>query len=242
MQKMILGLLFMGLLLSGCTFLGQGSNVDNTTTNTTTPAPVVKNPTFSIVSPTELQVITTNSTSTDVQLMLSVQNLIIKSPGGVAKKGEGHFKVTVDGGSASTVTSKNFVLSSLSAGDHHVKVELINNDGKSYSISKEISFTLSMEAPLVYNPVNYVVNISNFQYNPSTINAKVGDTVTFVNTGSFPRSATSFDNGKELFNTGVLGPGQNDTINANRIGSFEFYDVTQRSVIGRLVVSANDTG
>jgi plastocyanin len=232
--------MLMVLLLSGCTFLGQtSSDGTNNVTDNSTPSPVVKNPVFSITSPGPSEVISVSGTSAEVQLVLNTQNLVLKNPGGVAKKGEGHFKVSVDRATPFVVTSRSYSIQNLSIGEHSIRVELFNNDGKSYSMSKEVSFTLEQEAPTQYTPQTYTINIRDLSYQPSTVTVKVGDRVNFINTGSFPNSATSFVDGKEIFNTGVMANGKNFSVTFTEVGEFEFYSVTNRQINGRIVVESN---
>ena len=242
MKTLVFGLLALSLILSGCIIGGQQQNVTNET-----PAPppvVVKAPSFTVTSPADGSTIMISADNSDVTLQFSTQNLILKQAGGAAKKGEGHFKITLDGSATFTAATKAYILSNLSAGQHTIRIELINNDNKPYSpeISKEITFTTEMEAPAEYIPQQYTVTVKDFSYDPADLTVKVGDTVTFVNTGSFPRSATSFIGGIEKFNTGVLGPGQNATIAFNDVGTFPFYAVTQPTVKGTITVESNGTG
>jgi plastocyanin len=93
--------------------------------------------------------------------------------------------------------------------------------------------------PDEYVPVNYKVTINDFEYNPSSLTVKSSDTITFTNEGAFPRSATSFFDGKEVFDTDVLGPGKSATITVYQLGTFEFYSTTHRAMTGTVTVESN---
>lgn len=235
---MVLG----GFLLAGC--LGGEQPPVNETNQTVTPPVVVKTPVISITSPTNGQVIMSQGDSIDIDLVLSAQNLVLKQPGGAAKKGEGYFKITIDGANAATVTSKTFKMSSLGVGSHTVKVELMNNDRTPYSppIKKEITFSVEKEKPLEYVPQSYTITIRDFSYEPADLSVKVSDSVTFVNSGAYPRSATCFENGKEVFDSKVLGPGQSVTLTMNQVAYCEYYSTTHRAMTGKLKIESNGFG
>jgi len=232
---MVLG----GFLLAGC--LGGEQPPVNETNQTVTPPVVVKTPVISITSPTNGQVIMSQGDSTDVELVLSAQNLVLKQPGGAAKKGEGYFKITIDGANSATVTSKTFGMPALAVGTHTVKVELMNNDRTPYSppIKKEVSFSIEKEKPLEYVPQSYTITIRDFSYDPADLSVKVSDSVTFVNSGAYPRSATCFNNGKEVFDSKVLGPGQSITLTMSQVAYCEYYSTTFRAMTGKLNIESN---
>lgn len=232
---MVLG----GFLLSGC--LGGETPPVNETNQTIAPPVVVKTPVISITAPTNGQVLTIQGDSMDIELVLSAQNLVLKQPGGAAKKGEGYFKITIDGANAATVTSKTFKMPALAVGTHTVKVELMNNDRTPYSppIKKEVSFSIEKEKPLEYVPQSYTITIRDFSYDPADLSVKVSDRVTFVNSGAYPRSATCFNNGKEVFDSKVLGPGQSATIVMGEIAYCEYYSTTYRAMTGKLTIESN---
>lgn len=241
-MKLLIFALVIGLLLfTGCTFLQQQqANESENQTQQPPLQPPARNPSFTITSPANGDVITASGDSADVTLSISTQNLLLKQPAGAAKKGEGHFRVTVDGGTPVTVTTKIYILSGLGIGTHTIKVELMNNDRTPYapSISQEITFTIEKEIT-EYVPQTYTVTINDFSYSPAEITVKVGDSITFVNDGAYPRSATSFVGGREIFNSGVLGPGQSATIRFMEMGTFEYYSVTHVAMRGTVVVESN---
>jgi plastocyanin len=132
-------------------------------------------------------------------------------------------------------------MTGLRLGEHTVRVELLNNDRTPYSpaISSEVTFTIQKEAPREYIQQNYKVTIRDFTYEPASITVKVKDTVTFVNNGAFPRSATCFINGKEVFDTKIISPGQNATVTFTEIMECEYYATTHRLMTGRIKVVSN---
>jgi plastocyanin len=241
-KLIMFGLVLASILLFGCTLGAQPAQ--NVTNETPAPVEVVKTPTFTIASPTPGQVVTMAGSTADVTLTVSYQNLALKPPGGAAKKGEGHFRVTVDSGQPATVSTRNYIMANLAPGAHTAKVELLNNDRTKYvpAIEKTVSFVVESEEPAVYVPVSYEVTINSFVYTPSEVNAKVGDSITFTNTGAFPMSATCFIAGKQVFDTRVLAINQAATVTLDQEMDCTYYSTTQRSATGRVVVTANSTG
>jgi len=234
--------LFVMLLVSMLFFGCAGEQPPQNETNVTPPPPPpVKNPSVTITSPANGGVVMVPEDTADVTLTMSTQNLVLRQPGGTAKAGEGHFRVTVDSGSPQTVTTKTYVMSGLSLGTHTVKVEVLNNDRTPYSppVYKEISFELQKEQPAEYIPQHYTVNILDFSYEPANITVKVGDSITFINTGSYPRSATCFLSGAEVFDTDVLAKGQNATITFTEIMECEYYSTTHYAMKGHVKVESN---
>jgi plastocyanin len=221
-----------------------GQEEVNVTENVTPPPPPPPPPTpsFTIASPTQGEVLMVEEEGDDVTIVMSTTNLLLKSPGGAKKVGEGHFTVAVDDGSAETTSSKLHVLTGLELGDHTVVVELLHNDGTSYfpRLSQQVSFTIEQEEPDVYVPQTHTVTIKDFDYEPSSLTIKQTDSVTWVNEGSFPRSATCFIDGAEVFNTGVFGNGASATITFNDIMECEYYSTTHPVMKGTLIVVSNE--
>jgi plastocyanin len=178
----------------------------------------------------------------DVTLTLTTQNLLLKAPGGVKKVGEGHFSVSVDGGAPQVYSTKNIVLSGLAVGEHTIKIDLMNNDKSPYSpaISKQVTFTIEKEKPKVYEPQSHTIIMHDFNYDPASITVKRTDYVVFQNSGVFPRSATCFINGKQIFDTTILGPGKNATMQLNETFECEYYSTTHKLMVGQIKVEPND--
>ena len=253
MKMLVLGLILVSLLISGCTIFG-GQQQPNLTNNTTAPPPPppAKTPSFSISAPGDGTLLTIAATdnSTDVELTLSSQNLVLKQPGGAAKKGEGYFMLTVDGGEGITLTTKTYTIAGLTPGNHTIKVDLYNNDRTPYSPSqsKEVTIEIQREAPAVYVPQNLTVSIEagdkvgTEDYNPSNLTVKIGDSVTWVNNGSVPQSATCSQGGKIIFDTKTLGPGQSATIAFNDLLECDYYSSLFRAMVGHISVVSNGTG
>jgi plastocyanin len=242
MKTLAIALILVSLLALGCVAPPQAQNATNATQPPSTPPP--KAPSFSILTPEDQEAITATGDTTDVSVTFSTQNLVLKRPGGAAKTGEGYFKLTLDNGQSAIVTSKSYVITGLSAGQHVVEVELMNNDGTSYSprLDKRVIFTIESAKPVQYIPKTYTVTIHDFAYDPAQITVKLGDSVIFANTGSYPRSATCFIGGKQVFDTMVLGPGQNATITFTDMLDCEYYSTTYRAMTGRISVESNETG
>lgn len=241
MRTLVLGLILVSMLSLGCIFQSE-TNITNNTTAPPPPPPPPKTPTVSIASPGEGELMVVPGDTADVTVAMTTQNLLLKTPGGAKKVGEGHFKVTVDDGAAQTFATKNILLSGLALGEHTVKVELLHNDRTPYSpaISKQVTFTLEKEKPKEYVPQAYTVTIKDFAYEPADITVKRTDSVTFENKGAYPRSATCFIAGKQVFDTGVLGPGKSLTIKMDETFECEYYATTHRAMVGNIKVEPND--
>lgn len=239
-MKRVLGLflVLLMIMLVGCT---AEKPVQNTTNETPPPPLPVLNPSVTILSPADGDVIYTTDDTADVTLSVSIHDLVLKAPGGQAKQGQGHFKLTIDGGEPQIVITKNYVISGLTLGEHTIELELLNNDRTPYSpeIKKQVSFTIEREEPPEYVPKEYRVDIKDFSYEPDNLTVKVSDKVIFTNTGAYPRSATCFVEGKKVFDTGVLGPGQNATITMDKPTECEYYSLTYRAMTGTIVIEEN---
>jgi len=234
-----LAILLASLIIAGC--IGGPAEQPKNQTNVTPPPPVVKTPTISITAPLNQETLTVAGNTGNITLAISSQNLVLKKPAGVAKKGEGYLKVTVDTKAPEIVTAKTFVMTGLALGAHTVKVELYNNDRTPYSpaISKEVSFTVEKEKPKEYVPQDYTVTINGHTFDPSTITVKVKDRVTFVNNGNVPETATCSKDGKIVFDTGSLGPGKSATITLTDPMECEYYSQLFRAMKAQITVEPN---
>lgn len=243
MKALLLGMVLATLVISGCVIFGEEQNVTNETTEPPPPPPVVKKPTITITGPAPGEIVMIEGDTAEVTLTLSTQNLILKSPGGAAKVGEGHFRITVDDGVPQAVTAKSYLMEGLDVGEHRVKVELLNNDRTQYSpiIYKEVAFTVEKEKPKEYVPQDYTVSITDSAYSPSSITVKVGDRVTWVNNGARPQTATCFIGGNKVFDTQTLGVGKNATITMTGMLECEYYSILFRALSGKIKVESNGT-
>ncbi len=241
MRALFLGLILVSLVISGCFLFPQEQNLTNETPPPPPPPPPAKPVVMSIASPAEGEVVLTQGDTADITLSITTQNLILRSPGGAAKKGEGHFRVTVDDGVPQTVTTKNYLISGMSLGQHTIKVELLNNDRTPYSpaISKTVAFSVEREKPAEYVPVDYTVKITGSGYEPSSLTVKVGDRVTWVNEGQMPQTATCFIGGAKIFDTGSIASGKNATITMTELGECEYYSQLFRALTGTVTVESN---
>lgn len=233
MNKIIISLLLVSVLLFGCIDLGGDQPEEEPEEEPEVEKPV-PDPTFSIVGPADGDVIYTEREFSEVTVSLTVQNLMLKSPTGAAKKGEGHFHITVDNGDPIVVTTKTYTLTGLEQGEHDVKVELMNNDHSSYypRVIREVSFTIEREN-VEYEPKEYTVTINDFDYEPSDITVNVGDKVTWVNNGAYPRSATCTDG----FDTKVIAPGESATLVMDKALDCDYFALTHRVMKAHITVN-----
>lgn len=80
------------------------------------------------------------------------------------------------------------------------------------------------------------VTIADFNFTPGTTSVHVGDTVTWVNNGPSPHSATA-NNGS--FNTGVLKKGQSGSHTFTQAGTFTYFCSVHPFMHGTIVVAAS---
>ncbi len=231
----IFGSLF---VLFGCLGESSPAPVDNSILANQTQVKPIPNPSISILSPQSGQVFFVLQKTYDLDVSLNYQNLVLKSPGGAKKKGEGNLKYFLDEVEMGLVKSKSFSIPALAIGDHTLRIELFNNDGTPYSprVFKEVFFSVAIEESSSQPSTEYVVEILDSGFNPQSTTAKVGDSITFVNKMSSPQSALSVVGGNELFNTRVIGPGMNSTVVLTQSGEIEYYSFVRPHVKGRLTV------
>jgi LPXTG-motif cell wall-anchored protein len=83
------------------------------------------------------------------------------------------------------------------------------------------------------------VTIADFSYSPASLTINQGDTVTWVNSGPTPHSATA-DSGS--FNTGILKAGQSASHTFGEAGTFSYYCQPHPYMKATIVVRAAQTG
>jgi plastocyanin len=80
------------------------------------------------------------------------------------------------------------------------------------------------------------VTISDFRFQPTTMNVTIGTTIKWTNGDSAPHTATAKDGS---FDTGRLDKGDSGEITFNTTGSFEYKCSFHTSMEGRVVVGAS---
>jgi plastocyanin len=83
------------------------------------------------------------------------------------------------------------------------------------------------------------VTIVDFSFSPGTITIDQGDTVTWVNDGPTPHSATSQDG---VFDTGIFPAGQSRSHTFNEAGTFAYICTPHPNMRGTVVVQASQSG
>jgi LPXTG-motif cell wall-anchored protein len=83
------------------------------------------------------------------------------------------------------------------------------------------------------------VTIADFSFAPASLTVNQGDTVTWVNNGPTPHSATA-NNGS--FNTGILKAGQSGSHTFSQAGTFSYYCQPHPYMKATIVVQASQTG
>jgi plastocyanin len=231
----------LSILLSGCFLLAEEQNVTQNVTPPPPPPPPPPAPSFTITSPTNGEIVMAQEETGDVTVIMSTTNLLLRPEGGAMRVGEGHFKFTLDGQEMGTAASKIYTLSDVELGSHSLDVELVHNDGTSYvpRIYRGVSFTLEQEEPEVYVPQEHAVTVKDFEYEPQDLTIKQTDSVTWTNEGNFPRSATCFIEGQEVFSTGVLANGDSATVTFDDIMECEYYSTTHPIMKGKIKVESN---
>jgi LPXTG-motif cell wall-anchored protein len=92
--------------------------------------------------------------------------------------------------------------------------------------------------PLALAAASGSVTIVDFDFNPGTITINQGDTVTWVNNGPTPHSATS-SNG--AFDTGIFPAGQSRSHTFNEAGTFAYICTPHPNMRGTVVVQGAQT-
>jgi len=240
MKRLLIVSFLFAILLFGCINLG-GTTPTNDTNVTPPPPPPAPKPTFSITEPVAGDVVLASDDFADINVVISTSNLIVKPAGSAAKAGEGHFRISLDEGSPVDFYTKTYTLNSVGIGSHTITVEIVNNDNTPYSppIVKTVTFEVKKQEPQVYVPVNYTVTMGDLSYSPASISVKVGDSVTWVNNGKQPQSATCFIEGKEKFDTDVIGPGKSATITFNETLQCTYYSTMFRMMTGNITVESS---
>src|SRR5947209_1952132 len=82
------------------------------------------------------------------------------------------------------------------------------------------------------------VSIVDFSFSPGTTTVHVGDTITWMNTGKQPHSATANDHS---FDTGLLRTGQSGSHTFNAPGTFTYFCIVHPYMHGTVVVLAATT-
>lgn len=83
------------------------------------------------------------------------------------------------------------------------------------------------------------VTIADFSFSPGSLTINPGDTVTWVNNGPTPHSATA-NNGS--FNTGILKAGQSASHTFDQAGTYSYYCQPHPYMKATIVVQAAQTG
>src|SRR3954454_16301817 len=83
------------------------------------------------------------------------------------------------------------------------------------------------------------VTIADFSFSPGSITVDQGDTVTWVNNGPTPHSATANDGS---FNTGILKAGQSASHTFAQAGTFSYFCQPHPFMKATIVVQAAQTG
>jgi len=194
------------------------------------PAP---QPSFTVVSPYDGQVFETTEDTTDIQVVLSTFNLILKAPAGSPEAGEGHFHLILDGGAPIVVSSKEYTLVGVGEGEHSLTVQLMNNDHTPYSpsVMETVTFTIQKKAVEVEH-ATHQISVHDFELEPYELTIKSGDIVKFLNIGSYPRTFSSPGN----FQTETMAPGESTSVTLDIPGEFEYFASEYPPMKGKIIV------
>jgi plastocyanin len=99
--------------------------------------------------------------------------------------------------------------------------------------------TLALLAMLILVPnagaqENQTVYIRDFYFSPGSITVEPGTTVTWVNQGQAPHTATQTDG---AFDSGTLQPGESYSYTFNQAGTYAYYCQIHPDMTGTIVVS-----
>jgi plastocyanin len=81
------------------------------------------------------------------------------------------------------------------------------------------------------------VSMIDLDFEPQTVTIEVGDSVTWTNDGDLPHTATAAGD----FDTGLLNPGESDTVTFDEAGSFAYICTVHPDMTGTVVVEAAGT-
>ena len=218
------------VLLFGC--IGEEPVVEVPEENETQ-EPVVLIPSFEIISPDADEVILTTEETGTVDVVISTQNLVLRQTGS-KKIGEGHFVFTLDDADTFSVYNKIFTLENLDPDEHTLKVELVHNDGSSYSpsITRSVRFYVEQEST-EYVPVEYTAYINDFSFEPEELVVNVGDTVTWINQGQYPRSALCAG----IFDSGVVTPGESTSVVMTTAGECDYISYNYPAMSAHIIIN-----
>lgn len=79
------------------------------------------------------------------------------------------------------------------------------------------------------------VQIQSFAFNPNSLTAPVGTTVTWTNNDSAPHTATARDGS---FDTGQMAQGESKSVTLNTAGTFEYFCAVHPRMVATLIVGA----
>lgn len=228
MKKFLFLFLLAFLALAGC--LQQPQPAEEAEGDGST-QPVVQ-PSFIIISPEEAEVIEVKGAGGPVSVILNTKNFAIRL-GGEKKVGEGHFVFVLDNGAPVLVYGKSYTFEQVPLGEHTLYIEMVHNDGTSYvpKIYRSVHFTVSSSSRQ-YVPSTYIVTIKDFSYEPSSLEVNVGDSIVWVNEGSFPRSASC----PGLFDSQMVSPGKNSTTVMSKEFECDFFSINYPHLKGHIKV------
>jgi len=232
-KVLILLILVSGLFVFGCAGIGeQQTTTPQTNDNQNTAPPVVKRPSFEVLSPLDGEKISISGQTIDLPVKLEAYDLVLKSQTSKNNAGEGHFLINLDGKDV-VVSIKEYTFKNVGLGDHVLKIEIKQNDGTSYvpKIVKTIKFKVEQDLSAL-QPKTYEVKMGGFAFSPAELEIKSGDSVTWTNNGNLPCSAVSPNN----FDTGNLAKGQSKTIKFDKSGVFDYSCITYPSMKGKITV------
>lgn len=106
-----------------------------------------------------------------------------------------------------------------------------SNVVKAPTTSTEVQMSSS---PSNFQPVSQTsVQIQNYQFSPSTITVKAGDTVTWTNQDSVEHSATSDDGS---FDTGLMSQGKSGSVTFSKPGTYTYHCKIHPTMHGTVIV------
>ena len=230
----IMAFILIGLLAFGCLGIGeQPKAVEPTDTGQPTPSATVKQPSFEVLGPVEGASIKTAGETANVQVVLDASNLVFRSPGGKNKAGEGHFHISLDGGSEVMTIDEEYTFENVALGEHTLRVEIKQNDHNSYvpKIVKTINFKVEKEV-IEAATQEYTVSIKNSAFAPQTITVNVGDSIVWKNDDQMPHTVISTGN----FNTGTITSGSSKKVILDKEGTFDYFCTLNPNMKGKVIV------
>ena len=80
------------------------------------------------------------------------------------------------------------------------------------------------------------ITITDFQFNPATVTVPVGSTITWLNAGQQPHTATTDVYSLGQWDSGIIQPGGSFSVRLTNAGTYTYHCKIHPNMIGTIVV------